>query len=63
LEFSDRLDDDQRPVDIDQAKLKVNLSQPGKIFPATISEVSTGSYAGMGLFVTLFFLFFFFSPR
>lgn len=40
------LDDSQRPVDIDLAKLKVNLSQPGKVFPATITEVSTGSFTG-----------------
>lgn len=37
-------DDNQRPVDIDITKLKVTLSQPGKVFPATITEVSTGTF-------------------
>jgi len=40
-------DSERRPVDIDLSKLKVNLSQPGKAFPAQLSEDSKGCFSAM----------------
>jgi len=37
-------DDSQLPVEIALEKLKVNLSQPGKIFPVNVEEVSKGCF-------------------
>jgi len=37
-------DDNHRSVEIPKEKLKVNLSQPGKVIPATITEVSDGCF-------------------
>lgn len=38
-------DDQHRPVEIDMAKLKVNLSQPGKVLPAILNEDSNGCFS------------------
>jgi len=38
-------DDEKRPVDIDMEKLKVKVSQPGKIHPATLTEDCKGTFS------------------